>query len=373
MHSNKSCSEQCSEASKKVEWSYMREIVSHTSIRGVAALGVVFFHLNIGMPFNFSPDQYTGFIKNAWVFVDLFFILSGFIMAMIYKNFLEEDTSYKDLKGFFVHRFARIYPLHLLTLVFMIFLLLASQLRAHSPSIFDAQLLWNITKNIFLIQAWGLSDRYVLNFPSWSISVEFAAYLLFPIFALYWRARLPVIVIVIGLCVYYLTLNVVFKGNLDVGEQLNLLRGPPSFLLGMVIYHYRNIAKTVPIILLTIFQMFSVIAIVGIMHFNFNKYLLIPAFASLVMLTWEDRGAVSRVLCLPWLKSLGELSFSIYLLHIPVRNAGFNVWPKISTGFSPVLQNWGFFFSVVIVTIMLSAIVYRYFECPARDYLKRAL
>ena len=350
----------------------MREIVSHTSMRGLAALGVVFYHLNLGMPHDFSPNQYTSFFKNAWVFVDLFFILSGFIMAMIYKKFLEEDISCKDLKGFFVHRFARIYPLHFMTLLFMICLSLAIQLRVNSPSIFDAQLLWNIIQNIFLIQAWGLSDRYVLNFPSWSISVEFAAYLLFPIFALYWRARLPVIAVVIVLCVYYMTLNLEFDGSLDVGERLNLLRGPPSFLLGMVIYHYRNITKIIPISLMTTFQVLSVIAIAGIMHFNYNEYLLIPAFASLVMFTWEDRGAVARTLCLSWLKSLGELSFSIYLLHIPVRNVGFDVWPKISRRFPSVLQSWGFNFSVIVVTIVLSAIVYRYFECPARDYLKGA-
>ena len=351
----------------------MREIVSHTSIRGLAALGVVLFHLNIGMPHEFSPNQYTDFVKNAWVFVDLFFILSGFIMAMIYKNFLEEDISYKDLKAFFVHRFARIYPLHLMTIVFMICLSLAMQLKVNSPNILNTQFLWDIVQNIFLIQAWGFSDRYVLDFPSWSISVEFAAYLLFPIFALYWRARLPVIAIVVGLCVYYVVLNLQFRGNLDVGERLNLLRGPPSFLLGMVLYHYRNITTTIPRSLITIFQVFAIIAIVGIMHFNYNNFLLIPAFASLVMLTWEDRGGVSDALCLPWLKSLGQLSFSIYLLHIPVRNVGFSVWPKISGGFPQVVQSLGFALSVIIVTISLSVIVYRYVECPARDYLKKAL
>lgn len=351
----------------------MSEIVSHTSIRGLAALGVVLFHLNIGIPHDFSPNQYTDFVKNSWVFVDLFFILSGFIMAMIYKNFLVEDTSYKDLKAFFVHRFARIYPLHFMTMVFMVCLSLAMQFKVNSPNIFNAQFLWDIFQNVLLIHAWGFSDRYVLDFPSWSISVEFAAYLLFPIFALYWRARLPVVAVVVGLCVYYMALNLEFKGSLDVGERLNLLRGLPSFLLGMVLYHYRNITTTIPKSLITIFQVSAIIAVVGIMHLNYNKFLLIPAFASLVMLTWEDRGAVSGVLCLSWLKSLGQLSFSIYLLHIPVRNVGFSVWPKISGGFPQVVQSLGFVLSVTIVTISLSAIIYRYLECPARDYLKKAL
>lgn len=342
----------------------MREIISHTSIRGIAALGVAFFHLSLGLPTELSPNNFTGLVQKSYTFVDLFFILSGFIIAMVYKkDFLDKTPIKIDYKNFFMHRFARIYPLHFATLLFMVVFALATNTEA-SPEFIS-----NIIQNIFLVHAWGWSDKFIFNFPSWSVSAEFAAYLFFPLFAFYWRKNLSLIPVVIALVAYYFWLSIQFDG-LGIPEQYSLLRAPSGFLLGMVVFHYRDLTKTANTKLLSLMQVCSILLITLIMHYKLNDCLLIILFSALILSTWEDRGAVTSILKNKFLHNLGNWSFSIYLLHIPVRNIGFYIWPHIKPNLSEATNAILFILTILICTVFLSSYVYRYFECPARDMLK---
>lgn len=345
----------------------MRNILSHTSMRGIASLGVVFFHLETSLAPENQTDQFTMFVKNSFVFVDLFFILSGFILSMVYSHHLISSVNKKDIKLFYIHRFSRIYPLHIATLIFMVILVLYS---SGGPSIL--KMIPDIVQNIFLIQAWGFTDQYVFNFPSWSISVEMFAYLMFPIFAIYWRTNLPIYLIVIFLSLFYVALYYSF-GTLHVGEKFNLLRGVPSFLLGMVVYEYRNTVTNKSFIFLTIIQLLTVFFVIYIMHFDLNLFLLIPLFALLVLSTWEDRGLISKFLMPRWLVILGDLSFTIYLLHIPIRNTFYYLFPHLPINRSELSGQWIFIMAVLISTITTSFFIYHLYEMPARKYLKSKL
>jgi peptidoglycan/LPS O-acetylase OafA/YrhL len=350
----------------------MREIVSHTSLRGLASLGVVIYHLRWNLPANVSPDRVTDFFAHAYTLVDLFFILSGFVMSFVYARFLETQPTTKQLRSFFVARFARIYPLHIATLVFIV-LLSALEVRLCD----DASCRWNLDvpdllRNILLIHAWGTADGFGFNFPSWSVSAEAMAYLLFPVFAVYWRKRLPLGALAALLVAVYVTLSANFE-HLDLGARLDFIRGPTGFLLGMLIFHYRNVTAALSPRIVSAVQVLAAAAIVAIMHFGLNDFLLIPAFALLVVSTWQDRGTVSRGLCTPWLKHLGDWSFAMYLLHIPVRNVANHLWPKVASSIPAGWNEWGFVIAVTVITVAASAFVYRWFECPARDKLRETL
>jgi len=345
----------------------MRNILSHTSMRGIASLGVVLFHLEASLALENKTDQFTMFVKNSFVLVDLFFILSGFILSMAYSHYLTSHVNKKDIKLFYISRFARVYPLHIATLVFMMILVLYSS--GFSGVLGMAT---DIIQNIFLIHAWGLADQYVFNFPSWSISVEMFAYLMFPIFSIYWRAMLPTYLVVIFLALFYAALYYNF-GTIHVDEKFNLLRGIPSFLLGMVVYQYRNTVTSMSYLLLTIIQILSIFFILYIMHFNLNLFLLIPLFALLVLSTWEDRGLISKLLMPRWLVVLGDLSFTIYMLHIPIRNTMYYLLPHLPVNMSDILGQWTFVITVLILTIITSFFVYHLYEMPARKYLKNKL
>src|SRR3712207_4540408 len=87
-----------------------------TPLRGIAALIVVIFHCNI-MVNPFLPAGYTHLIDNGWLWVDFFFILSGFILSYVYGESFEKGFSGSAYKKYLKARVARVYPLHLFTLL----------------------------------------------------------------------------------------------------------------------------------------------------------------------------------------------------------------------------------------------------------------
>jgi peptidoglycan/LPS O-acetylase OafA/YrhL len=150
-----------------------REIRALTGLRGIAALYVVFFHANGLHAF---PAAIRPFVSHGYIAVDLFFILSGFVMAMTYGGLFENGFSFAAFRKFLLLRLARIYPLYILMTVItavMITTVLSGTYR------FDDNVLRALPYNITMTHVWGLA--YSIVPPSWSISTEWAAYLLFPV------------------------------------------------------------------------------------------------------------------------------------------------------------------------------------------------
>ena len=145
------------------------------SLRGVAAISVAIFHFSIGSHLN------TEFTKNAWLMVDFFFVLSGFVIALNYQDHIK---TFENLKVFQYKRFLRLYPLHLL----MLFVFLGIEcmkylveikfnLVANNPAFRDSDL-GAFIAHIFLLQNWTM-DHTSFNGISWSISAEFYTYAIF--------------------------------------------------------------------------------------------------------------------------------------------------------------------------------------------------
>jgi peptidoglycan/LPS O-acetylase OafA/YrhL len=151
------------------------DLLALTSIRGVAAWWVVLFHMK-ALSWPLLPGWSRGIIASGNLAVDLFFVLSGFV---IYLNYGERLTSGRmDPKEFLFRRFARVYPLHLLMLIgfagYAIGALLFGSAQASEQG-------WpNFFGTLVLVQAWGFSDALKWNMPAWSISAEAFAYVLFP-------------------------------------------------------------------------------------------------------------------------------------------------------------------------------------------------
>lgn len=346
----------------------MKEIVSHTSLRGIAALLASMYHLQYSLDQSVALTHVTQLVSKSYALVDLFFLLSGFVMALVYARFMRNAPSREDLHRFFVARFARIYPLHFATLSFMVLLSTTAAAHFGGPGPDLAHLL----KNALLIQAWGLNDHFELNFPSWSVSAEFAAYLLFPLFANLFRRGVPRGAFAMLLTAHYLTLSLLFD-NLQLGERLLLLRGVPGFLLGMLLCQYRDAFAGFSHRTLTAIQLPVALATVGIMHLGLNDYLLIPLFGLLILSTFRDEGLVARLLGARFLQALGHWSYGIYLLHIPVRNVGHYVWPKLPFPLDPALSSVLFCSASLTATVVTAALVHRAFERPMRDLLRQRL
>ena len=143
------------------------------SLRGVCAVLVVMFHMPVA-----SHWRDWGLVQHAYLFVDYFFVLSGFVIAHAYANRLKSG---RDAGRFMVRRFGRIWPLHLLMLGAFVLLELA-RLIFH----FDGAVPFTrdrsveaIFSNLLLVQAWRVHPYLTWNGPAWTLSAEWACYLIF--------------------------------------------------------------------------------------------------------------------------------------------------------------------------------------------------
>src|SRR5882672_4558154 len=154
-----------------------QDIRALTSIRGIAAWWIVLHHFREYLPV--LDNASTGYvIGRGYLAVDLFFELSGFVIALNYGKFFRH-FSMGEWFRFLGRRLARIYPLHILMLFIFLLNPLVIGVLASRPD-FERYDPGYFVLSIFLMQNWGFKHLLAWNIPAWSISTEWMAYLLFP-------------------------------------------------------------------------------------------------------------------------------------------------------------------------------------------------
>jgi peptidoglycan/LPS O-acetylase OafA/YrhL len=216
------------------------------SVRGLAALCVVVHHfvgsetLKTVLPSRAWID--VAFFHNSWLFVDLFFVLSGIVISMSY---MQSELSGFDFRDFVARRIARIYPLHLATLLaFLSFRLMKLGLVAvgvlhFAPPEMPVNNYVSFIVNLLLLQASGIIGYISWNGPSWSISAEFYTYLVFAAVMLAAQAArnlrmvyaLSILLVVgsLGIILFVLGME-----SLDFHYEFGIVRCILSFFLGVL-------------------------------------------------------------------------------------------------------------------------------------------
>lgn len=350
------------------------ELHGLTSLRGVAALGVVLFHYADEFP---ALADYTFWTRHYYIWVDLFFILSGFILMHVYAEEFVRFTKIK-YKGFLVKRLARIYPLHLVTLLVMIglegILLLGENkgwlMPSHPPFEIEAFSTWAILTNLFLVQSWGIHSMLTWNGPAWSISCEWLMYMLFPALIVCVRTVRNAVVVLSCSMVGYLFLYYGLKnGTLDIHYDLGVLRALAGFLAGMALHRIYKSHK-VGCVWLYLSCAWIVVCSLAVLP----DWYYLPAFAMLVfVIACRSKQAPKTMLGRGTL-ALGEISYSIYLWHIPfwlVVAQAYKVLFKDDLGGGGILASIAWLLAAIIGLIGVSFISYLVIEKPARKYLKR--
>jgi peptidoglycan/LPS O-acetylase OafA/YrhL len=161
-----------------------RDSEALTGTRAVAATWVILFHLTHVDPSLVARDSlFRRAASVGYLGVDFFFILSGFIIAHQYMAIMEKPSR-KTVLRYLLLRLARIYPVHLATMLAFaaaaVFAAAAGMRISADPARFS---IGGAGLNILLIHAWGISDRLTWNIPSWSVSCEWFGYLGFPLLA----------------------------------------------------------------------------------------------------------------------------------------------------------------------------------------------
>ncbi|ODR99854.1 hypothetical protein AUC68_01590 [Methyloceanibacter methanicus] len=332
--------------------------------RYVAAVGVVIFHFAAYMPLGQAEDA----VAPLQLLVDFFFILSGFVIMHVYRTRM---TSNSDYLVYLRKRLARIYPLHLLTLMVYIALAVCAAYGLFSFENPDRYPADAIVPNLLLVHAWGVTDDLTFNYPSWSISAEFFVYLLFPVLLLATRrlGEISCLTLVIAMAAFVAAF-ISFCGDSPwtrATAEFGCLRALPSFFAGMVIYLL--VTQRLAHVSVPRWIGYSAALIpIGLMVVGAPDEIVLVAFAVVVLLTARmELSARPKLFSRPLLRNFSNASYGVYMLHPLVAAGMFRILPKIIE----IEGAWMFGLGGIAlgITTAVAMLSYRLFENPVRRIL----
>jgi peptidoglycan/LPS O-acetylase OafA/YrhL len=156
-----------------------REMTDLTVCRAFLAGWVFLYHVDLYAQFAQHLGPFAGLVRHGYMGVDGFFILSGLILPRVHREFMA--SPFRGAWRFWGKRLARLYPVHLVTILILLAVVgvgTGMGMAPRDPARFGHLAL---LQNLLLLQGWGFGPHWTWNYPSWSISAEWAGYLLFPI------------------------------------------------------------------------------------------------------------------------------------------------------------------------------------------------
>ncbi len=358
--------------------SYPHDIKPLTSLRFIAAFWVLLYHfkdhLGLGL------GRY-GLIADGYLGVDLFFTLSGFILAHVYLAAVQAGEF--GYGGFLKNRIARVYPMHLAALAAMLALYAGATAIGAGVGSPEAFRLSDLPAHLLMIHAWGTTEAVGWNFPSWSISAEWAAYLLFPVVAalvLKTKRAGWVLAGALALCLAsFAALSDLHKVLPWLGRdfsqmtaQIGALRIMPSFLLGVALYNFGRTraarAKHAwPMVLASAFW------IVAVCTLRLWEGLIWFGLAGLIYgLAETARHGRDAVFAGKGFVFLGASSYALYMIHLPVDIVWFHTLERLGVAESaPLALRLAALAGVFAACIAAAALAYVWIEEPARNWVRR--
>jgi peptidoglycan/LPS O-acetylase OafA/YrhL len=298
----------------------MKRIASVELLRFISSFMILIWHYqHFFLPFNkFSSLNIIDNIKHQPLFnslayfyeygalgVQIFFTISGFVFSYIYL----QRTNTLLFKEFIVNRFARLYPLHFLTLIIVLFIQVYSLNKFGNYQINSINDTYHFFLNFFFVSGWGFERGHSFNGPIWSVSIELIIYGFFFISLIKLnknRFYQALIVFIIMLILRKSNIST-YMGlpRLELIIDCSLL-----FYSGVLIYLFFNKFKNSHIQLIT-----SLILIFLSFYANFKVFLFCPSLL-LLFLSFEKylNNFFKKIF-----NTLGNLTYGMYLCHLPLQ------------------------------------------------------
>lgn len=353
--------------------------------RGICAVLVVIFHFIAEMD---SDLRHVTFFRNSYLFVDFFFVLSGFVLCHSYRGRI---ASPQDFWRFVVKRVGRVWPLHASVLIAFIATIVTIGMLPHPR---ELDLTWHtgsytidaIIPSAFLLTAFGLQGS-VWNGPAWSIGAEFYTYLLFALVMMFWARRLVAVSLTlsaIALAILYWKAPTLMNSTWDYG----FIRCIAGFFAGIVTYRVYSLAGQTSLLRATLWEaaaIASIILFVSMAGENGDNVsplsLAAPlVFGAAVIVFAGQQGLLSMLLLARPFRALGRYSFSIYMIHMPmlimlcygVWYSGYRTLAFGSAAESTPVSSTGLLMvDFVLAVIVVAAATYHFVEKPARARFSR--
>lgn len=334
-------------------------------LRGVAAIAVVIFHfMEIAV-----PDVEKNFIAHAYLAVDFFFCLSGFVIAYAY----DDKIAAIGIGGFLKRRLIRLHPLVIIGSVLGLLTFLFDPFSDLHQTYADKTWLLFICSCLMIPFA-VVKERYLnlfhFNPPTWSLFWEYIANIFYAIILV----KLPkkVLLVLTVLAAIALVYESRRSGHLSVGWGGDNISGGGirvsfSFLAGMLVYRFRWIIRSklgfvsIGLLLLPAFLFpFS----------KTNSWFVDPLFVILYfpLLIMLGAGAVTRKTTQAICRFSGKISYPLYMVHYPFIWVFFSYIEK----YKPAINTVAWIIVVgTILLVLLSCLVMKYVDEPVRKWLSK--
>lgn len=359
------------------------EIKALSGARALPPLMIVFYHFCTFHHYVPAASILGPPITKGYLWVEFFFALSGFVLVRVYASRASEFRRPGAYFSFLKLRLARLYPIHLATLLSI--LALMGALRAFDPagyaSIYQGPHAplntWTtFAANLFLVQAWNIVPDLTWNSVAWFVSVEFLLCLVFPVFLLVSRGGAGKgVVLIAGGIAWLILLAVPSHVGLDITFDNGIFRGMAGFAVGagMAILH-RTAAERMTERLCSAAQMAAVAFLFWALYFSGPDHTpadvwTAAALDSLVLALAFDKGFLARAFAQPALLKLGEWSYSIYM--------GQMFWLQLARyaeqrqSLSAGVLHWLEPLALLLVCIVWGAVLAIFVEQPANARLRK--
>ncbi|SEM57318.1 Peptidoglycan/LPS O-acetylase OafA/YrhL, contains acyltransferase and SGNH-hydrolase domains [Chryseobacterium taichungense] len=344
-----------------------------TSLRFFFAFFVFLSHLSYLKENKNYKDLFEVFFSEGFLGVSFFFILSGFILALNYRNkFINKKIT---LKKFYIARLARIYPLHFITLLFSI----SAFYSGYKNLLYNALLLQSYIPNSKIF--------FSYNAPSWSISDEMFFYTLFPalVINISKLSKYFKILILAAFIFVVIFLNITLLDEVKAHYWLYISPFVRifDFILGIllfeVIIYLKNTSPKLKQSLFNFLEIGGFIILVILLtfhdnipvHYRFSIYYWLPMCmiilgASSSFIYTKTTTWTSKVLSWKCLVYLGEISFAFYMTHYLVLAYTNNLNWLI--GLHP--KNLSYGVEMFIITLVVSIFSFEFLEKPLNNKIK---
>ncbi|MCG7531173.1 acyltransferase [Psychrobium sp. MM17-31] len=351
-----------------------------TALRAVAAIWVMLFHIDVIVYYRelgtLLPKEFSGLLTQGYLWVDFFFILSGFVLMHVYGARFEQRLSRQTISSYLKARFFRIYPLHLFTLVLLA--IFAGVVGALLPQVMDAS--WvnyfdeqAFLSNVLMLNAVGVHDTLSWNIVAWSIGAEWWVYIAAIMLFFTVNLKHPLRTLLVAMVNFVALALLMYssdKQNLDITFDRGLLRCLFEFSIGACLYvfYQRGIAQSA--LSLNRIALITLVAVIAVLHWRLNDLLIIPLFCLLILTAVYNRSHFYHLLMTPALQYLGKISYSIYMMHGVCFMLYWFLLPELAIAFEiqqlsiPLLMLYTA--SFLTLTLISAALSFRFIEVPGR-------